>query len=1348
MAALKLEVLLGAVDQMTAPVRRAMRATEGMSAAAKASKADLERLHKTQSKIESYKQQQQQLDTSRLKVELSRKSLMALDKQIRQSQKPSKKLLEQHKKAEKQHIALVNEEERRVVSLEKVKTEVEQLGVSTDNLSASEQRIQQEIVQSQRQWEQHAPALLRNQTALKDLQRTQRNLTSFQKMQSALDTTNVELKQQRQEVKRLKAEFSSTAKPTKTLTEALGKAENKLAALELKEKQQIAELKDLREALERAGLETHDLSGSQRKLTQEINRTNQAIDKETLNIEKQNRMQQKAIELARKRVKFQERLQKIQGMAFSATATGTASVYTAQQAIMPAAEHKDMIKDIAITGGLNRDAEVKLAADLRKVALDTNQHQAEINKGVQILVANGMEAVEAGDYAELLGDTATATRARMEDASNLTFTLKNAFKITGKEDMETAMNNLVHAGKQGQFEFRDMARYFPSLAASMASMGATGQEAVKELAMAMQAARKSAGTSEEAAANTANWFSHMTSSSTIDNFEKVGIDFKKEIMKRTQDGKMSALFASFEVFDEYIDKLTKGQVIKIRDSKGRVKERLDFRSALAAAQKSGNSEEVEQIISRFGLSKILQDMQTTNFYLAMRQNKDFLQKGMASYNSPEVGNTIAHDKQRRLESPIEQFKAAKVQFNDTLTDFGNALLPELIPLIKQVTELTGKVSQWAKENPQLVSTIAKVVVAVGAALLVFGSLATVIVGILGPLALARFALGGIALKGGGVVGSLIGLLSWLIKAGVGLLAFAGRLSFVGVLLGRVAAGAALSKLAGGVMMAVKAFRVLGMVLMANPIGVVVGLIAGAAYLIYKNWDTVKQYLETFWDIVKPYFQATWDWIKTLFSWTPLGMITSNWDTIKNYFTDFWPTIKQVMEIAWQAIKTALTWSPLGVIMNNWNTLKDFYKNLWGSIEVDLTTWLQELPAKFTEFGSMLMRGLADGITAGTTWVKDKVLGLGSSIKGWFTGETEIHSPSRVFFGYGRYIDQGLAGGIEQYQQLPVQKVTGLARKVLMPFSQTDQQQQIQKTGFIQKLLMGAGLTLPLLATPAAQALQTAQPVLAAQARPVAAIQPVNQLQQQLTATGFTQALAAPVAQALQTAQPVLAAQARPVAAIQPVNQLQQQLTATGFAQALAAPAAQALQTAQPVLAAQTQPVAASQPVNQLQQQLTATGFTQILATPVAQALQAAQPVLAAPTQSVAAIQPVNQLQQQLTATGVTQALATPVAQALQTAQAQQVARIFAGSRREYLTETRQERQDYHDYRLSRQHTGPTKQAPSLPAPAAPITLNIEVHATPGMDEQLLVELIESRIRNRLRQSDYSRRHQLFDGYKQ
>lgn len=109
---------------------------------------------------------------------------------------------------------------------------------------------------------------------------------------------------------------------------------------------------------------------------------------------------------------------------------------------------------------------------------------------------------------------------------------------------------------------------------------------------------------------------------------------------------------------------------------------------------------------------------------------------------------------------------------------------------------------------------------------------------------------------------------------------------------------------------------------AAPFIAIGAVIAGVAYLIIKNWDTIVRVTKETWDKVLGFVKAVWDWIKN--NWPllltiltgPFGAavwaIKANWDSIKaaavavyNWLRDAWAAVKEFVVApirdAWTAI---------------------------------------------------------------------------------------------------------------------------------------------------------------------------------------------------------------------------------------------------------------------------------------------------------------------------------------------------------------------------------------------------------------------------------------------------------------
>lgn len=77
----------------------------------------------------------------------------------------------------------------------------------------------------------------------------------------------------------------------------------------------------------------------------------------------------------------------------------------------------------------------------------------------------------------------------------------------------------------------------------------------------------------------------------------------------------------------------------------------------------------------------------------------------------------------------------------------------------------------------------------------------------------------------------------------------------------------------------------------------------------------------------------------------------------------------------------------------------------------LAAQLLSLPTRFLRLGADVVNGLVSGITNRLSAARNAITGLGTNIKTWFATTLGIHSPSRVFMGFGQNISQGTEIGI-------------------------------------------------------------------------------------------------------------------------------------------------------------------------------------------------------------------------------------------------------------------------------------------------------------------------------------------------
>ena len=278
---------------------------------------------------------------------------------------------------------------------------------------------------------------------------------------------------------------------------------------------------------------------------------------------------------------------------------------------------------------------------------------------------------------------------------------------------------------------------------------------------------------------------------------------------------------------------------------------------------------------------------------------------------------------------------------NTLSEAGESLKPVLIDLMDAASGFLGGLRDWIKENPALAGGILQAVVGLTMLATVLGAGAVALAGFMAPFSLLQFTMGKLILNSAGTSKSMSQLFPTFIK------------------------------LAKGV-------RMLSVALFTTPLGwflIAIAAIAGAAYLIYQNWEPIKGFFVGLWEDAKAAFDlGIFGIMKLLANWSPLGLL-------------------------WRGFTMAL--EKLGI----------------------------DVPEKFRTLGGALIDGLLGGLFDGLGKLKDGIVGVGESMTVWLKEKLGIHSPSRVFAELGGFTMQGLEQGLVGGQGGPLGAVTSMAKQL-------------------------------------------------------------------------------------------------------------------------------------------------------------------------------------------------------------------------------------------------------------------------------------------------------------------------------
>ncbi|EAM9430913.1 phage tail tape measure protein [Salmonella enterica] len=670
-------------------------------------------------------------------------------------------------------------------------------------------------------------------------------------------------------------------------------------------------------------------------------------------------------------LKRQQIVSELRGIVGGVTAAGALAV----KATATYAGEETLVRSTS-QGARNYDRteERKLLADTRIASKESSQSVVELLKATDDLVDAGWNREEAAKLNDIIGKVATVYNMGTQDTAKVADVLTHNLGYDNDKGTRHAFNLLADSGNRVGFEFPDVAPAFGKLAESFEKRGITGDEAITEIMSSLGAARLTMRNKEDVVSGLQGWMDTSDGRRMEHRFDVMGVDYVRSRADYMKGG-MSDFEASLRVTQRYLEEVGNGQ----------------FMSKFSAL--NGDAAAQQQLIQSFGLGQIVSSPEQIKFINAMSKNWGAYENNKQTIKNQGDPNYLNMAYDQKADTLGVQGKQLKNELSILSSTFGEALAPTVRENIDLLKGWISSVTDWVKNNQALTQQLAGVAVTAGKYFLILrgGWLISKLVfnSTFGWIfSLIRFWWRGVstvvrlAHEYRTLGKSSSTLFNLTMRTGRGFKSLWGKMRGLGPLASRLATGAGrLARVLGGgllrgLMAAGRAILFIGRALLMNPIGLLITGIAIAAYLIYRYWEPISGW-----------FKARWEEIKTAFS----GGIGGVCELIIN-------------------------WSPLGL----------FYKAFAGVL-----SWFDiDLPKNFTDFGKNIIDGLTKGIKDKWKSVKDTFKDLTDGIKGFFTGEVRIQSPSRVFMGYGGYIVEGLQLGINNTAWKAEQAAKGLAAKIM------------------------------------------------------------------------------------------------------------------------------------------------------------------------------------------------------------------------------------------------------------------------------------------------------------------------------
>lgn len=520
-------------------------------------------------------------------------------------------------------------------------------------------------------------AVAKLNSELTDLRKDQGEVQKLQAMKARVGQTALEYHKAAARVEELQRQISNTENPTRAMIREFERAKTQSSNLRTSLRSQRDELASLKNAYGGADTSAKGLTAREKELKLSIDRNREAQSRSVeqviryktalaqarTNILDAKRAQDELNRSLEKRRELKmEQLGEAKGQLVRSGVQTTAVAAGVFAAANNTANFNRENKMIGLTADM-KPAEVQAMGQAMLVTgAATNQFASDIQAAQGFLVAAGQDYKEAQANLLTIGRTATATGSDILDVSKASFTLSDALKIDPSQ-MKTAMGILVQAGKEGNFEFKDMAKNLPVLGAQFQALKMGGNEAAATMGAALQIARKGASTSDEAANNMNNFMAKILSPETLKKAQKnFGVDMYKIVTSAQKKGQNP-----FEAAMKSVIKMTKNGDQKL-------------------------------------LGELFGDMQVQNFVQPMIQNWEEYRR-IKETSLGAGGAVVDRDFANITKDNAERLKQLRIQASNAALSFGQALQPALNAALGVLVPLLTKVSEFVANNPNLVSQI-------------------------------------------------------------------------------------------------------------------------------------------------------------------------------------------------------------------------------------------------------------------------------------------------------------------------------------------------------------------------------------------------------------------------------------------------------------------------------------------------------------------------------------------------------------------------------------------------------------------------------------------------------------------
>ncbi|MGS1060059.1 phage tail tape measure protein [Burkholderia glumae] len=674
-------------------------------------------------------------------------------------------------------------------------------------------------------------ALADTKKQLSELQKQQKTVDAVKAIRTEMGQTSTKLKAAQEKFAGLQAQIKATESPTVRMQNAMRRASASVATLTQQQEKQRTRLGELNARMQQAGRGTQTLTAYEKSLQSSIAKTNATIAEQG------------------------RRLQAVQGRR--------AALAPARDRLQAA---RGAAAEMAVGGYASRAVGGRVLGGVGAV-LDESKHAKLEEVRIQALGAGDHNTAKAIDFArkhKSYGVSTTENLTLMRDAMTILNDEHHAEMILPTLSKMKFANDSLFGAEQGG----DNEQKFINMLKAIEQRGGTNDAATfnREANMVQKVITATGGR-----VGGDQWQEFIKTGGTAAKMLRSdAFYFQMEPLIQEMGGDTvgSALMSGYQNLIEgrttvratrklmSLGLLNKNKVEF--DKIGRVKAFADGALLNTDQFKSSPFEWMEQtllpLFEKKGITKerdvlsaissIFTNRRASNLFATMFLQRKAIHKSVAlnehAYDIDQgfnVGQTLPQGKE------IDAL-SKKAILEEQL---GSKILPLYNRGLEMTANLIERVSGWTERNAGTARALAIGLAALGAVLVVGGSLTIGLAAIIGPLALTRYGLAMLGVQGG------------LLRVTLGML------------------GSAL-RIFGTVLFTV------GRMLLLTPIGLAITGIALAAFLLIRYWEPIKAFFGGLWAEVKSAFDGGIGAVVALIlNWSPVGLFYRAFAAVMSWF---------------------------------------------------------------------------------------------------------------------------------------------------------------------------------------------------------------------------------------------------------------------------------------------------------------------------------------------------------------------------------------------------------------------------------------------------------------------------------